>query len=750
MKKYTYIFAFLVAIVIIVGCNTKKITTTNNHSVLNYVDPFIGTGGHVHTFPGATVPFGMVQLSPDGDVKGWDWCSGYHQSDSSLMGFSHTHLSGTGWTDLGDILLMPTVGEIKLIPGEKANPDEGYRSRFSHDNEEASPGYYRVFLEDYGIDAELTTTERVGMHRYTFPASEQSNVIIDPTHKIFGKTLKTSISLRDENTISGVCETEGWGGKRYIFFTAKFSKNFDNWGMYVDGVGNKEGTQGANGKDAKAWVSFKTTEGEQIEVKVAISQVSQEGADKNLKAEVKGKNFDIVLAEAKAKWEEKIGRIKVSGGTEDQKKIFYTGLYHNFIAPNLNMDVDGQYWALDTTLQAKGFNNYSSFSLWDTFRGTHPLLTIIDQKHTAEFAKSLISRHTQAGKTMPMWELCGYDNRCMIGYHSSSVIWDAIAKGVPGINEEEAFDAMHDAAFVDKKSSSDGEGGMSSYIKYDYIPHQIDKSVAKTLEFAYCDWTVGQLAERLGKTKEAAEFQKRAKSFENLWDADMKRFWMKDEQGNWHKDFPLNDWKTLQPHYVSGNFWAYEYFVPHNMERLVELRGGKDGMEKSLDKLFSESVEMVGDQHVDISGFIGMYGHGDEPGHHIPYLYNYTNSPWKSQEMINQLKNTMYSAKTDGMINNEDCGQMSAWYVFASLGFYPVCPGKPVYDIGTPTWDKAEITLENGNVFTIIANKVSPENIYVQSVSLNGEKLNDLFLKHEEIMKGGKLVFEMSNKPQKR
>ncbi|MCG8502908.1 MAG: glycoside hydrolase family 92 protein, partial [Firmicutes bacterium] len=397
--------------------------------------------------------------------------------------------------------------------------------------------------------------------------------------------------------------------------------------------------------------------------------------------------------------------------------------------------------------QAKGFVNYSSFSLWDTFRATHPLLTITDQKHTAEFANSLISRHTQAGGTMPMWELCGFDNQCMIGYHSSSMIWDAIAKNITGISEEEAFKAMYDAAFVDKKSSSDGEGGLSSYIKYNYIPYQVDKSVAKTLEFAYCDWTVAQLAKRLGKTKEAQEFNKRVNSFENLWDADKNRFWMKDEKGNWHKDFPLNDWKTLQPHYVSGNFWAYEYFVPHNMERFVELRGGKDGLEKSLDGLFSESIEMVGDQHVDISGFIGMYGHGDEPGHHIPYLYNYTNSPWKSQEIINTIRNTMYSDKPDGMINNEDCGQMSAWYIFSSLGFYPVCPGKPIYDIGTPMWEKAEIRLENGNTFTITANNVSKENIYVKSIKLNGKKLDGLFLKHEEIMKGGEIVFKMSSKP---
>ena len=726
------------------GCNTpQKQEVQSAPSVLDYVDPFIGTGGHVHTFPGATVPFGMVQLSPDGDTKGWDWCSGYHQSDNSLMGFSHTHLSGTGWSDLGDILVMPTTGEVKMEPGSKENPDEGFRSRFSHDNEEASAGYYRVFLKDYAIDAELTTTERVGIHRYTFPKSDAAHVIFDPTHKIFGKTLLSSVSV-GKDVVRGYSHSTGWGGERTTYFTAKFSKPFSAAGVYKDGQ-KLEGQTEAEAGDAKAWVSFETKEGEQIEVKVAISGVSQEGADKNLEVEASGKDFDTVLAEAKAKWEEKLSRIQVTGGTEDQKTIFYTGLYHNFIAPNLWMDVDGKYWALDQKLQADGFANYSTFSLWDTFRATHPLLSIIDQKTTADFANSLIARYHDGNGTMPVWELTGYDNVCMIGYHSVSMINDALAKGVKGIDPEKALEAMIDASLTCKESSSDGACGLNEYIELGYVPSSVDKSVSKTLEYAYNDWCIASLAQKLGKEDIAEKYFKRSENYRNLFQKDKHRFWMKGENGTWHDDVEMNKWDNLLPHYISGNFWAYDYFVPHNVEDLVALKGGTEAFEKDMDAMLANNTPMVGDQHVDISGFIGKFGHGDEPGHHIPYLYNYTDSPWKSQRLINEIRNTMYANAVDGMVNNEDCGQMSAWYIFSSLGFYPLCPGESYYNIGTPLWNEAKIQLEDGNVFTVKANNVSPENIYVKSVTINGKPIDDLKLLHKDVMAGGELVFEMTN-----
>jgi len=737
--KIKTLFIIAVLFISILSCTAQN----SKEDLLKYVDPFIGTGGHVHTFPGATVPFGMVQLSPDGGTKGWDWCSGYHQSDSSLLGFSHTHLSGTGWADLGDILVTATTGQVKMIPGTKENPDEGFRSRFSHDNEEASPGYYRVFLEDYGVNAEMTTTERVGFHRYTFTNGENGHVIFDPTSKIFGNTIQSQVTI-EKDIVRGYSHSSGWGGVRTTYFTAKFSKPFDSFGIYQNGE-KEAGVNSAKAEDAKAWVTFNLEKNEKIEVQVAISGVGAEGADKNLEAEGNGKNFDQVLVEAQNKWEDKLSRIIIKGGTEDQKTIFYTGLYHNFIAPNIWMDVDGKYWALNQKLEAKGFTNYSTFSLWDTFRATHPLLSIIDQKTSADFANSLISRYHDGKDHMPVWELAGFDNKTMIGYHSASTIWDAIAKGVKGIDEQKALEAMIDAGHTCKKSSSDGDCGLTDYKEYGFVPAGVGTSVSQTLEYAYNDWCVGMLAEKVGNEKEAEYFLNRSKNYANTFQAEESRFWMKDNNGKWLDSFEMNDWKTLRPHYISGNFWAYDYFVPHEMEILVEMKGGKVAFEKELDAMFANNAKMIGDQHVDISGFVGKYAHGDEPGHHIPYLYNYTNSPWKTQKIINEIRSTMYSNAVDGMVNNEDCGQMSAWYIFSSLGFYPVCPGKPKYDLGTPLWEEAQIKLENGNTFTIKAKNVSDKNIYVQSATMNGKPLEGFFVKHEDLMNGGTLEFEMGD-----
>ena len=714
-------------------------------NVLDCVDPMIGTGGHVHTFPGATVPFGMIQLSPDNDVTGWDWCSGYNYSDSSIMGFSHTHLSGTGWADLGDILLMPTTGKIQMIAGSKANPDEGYRSRFSHKNEKASPGYYQVYLSDYKVNAELTASERIGFHRYTFPAGDASNVIIDPVHKIFGKTYQTLVKIEGRR-VSGYCYSTGWGGRRYTYFVMEFSKPFAAYGTWKQGE-NSAGSNYAAGADAKAWVQFITTENEQVEVKVAISSVSMEGAQRNFDACAAALSCDMALAEAKAVWQKTLSKFEITGGTPDQQKIFYTGVYHNFIAPNLYMDVDGSYTAAEKNLKAAGFSNYSTFSYWDTFRATHPLLSIVDQKHTADFANTLISRYTDRNDHMPIWELCGWDNLCMLGYHSASVIWDAIAKGVPGIDPVKAFAAMKDASLTSKNSSSDGAGGLNDYIKLGYVPCNSGASVSQTLEYAYDDFCIAELAKKLGYKQEEEIYRKRSQSFMNQYQASTRHFWPRHADGTFHEAFELNSWEKLQPHWVSGNIWAYDLFVPHHIDTLIALHGGKAGFEKHLDKLFSESIEMLGDQHVDISGFVGMYGHGDEPGHHIPYLFNYAGAPAKTQKWVDYLRKTMYSTAPDGMINNEDCGQMSAWYVMSALGFYPVCPGKPVYDLGSPLFPEAAIHLENGNTFKIVAHNVSDKNIYVQKVKLNGKPFTGLLLNHDDIMKGGVLEFFMGPKP---
>jgi len=741
---------FLLIPLLMLGTWTSLYAQLNQlpEGILAEVDPFIGTGGHVHTFPGATVPFGMIQLSPDGDTKGWDWCSGYHYSDSSLMGFSHNHLSGTGWADLGDILLMPTVGSLQMEPGPKGDPDAGYRSRFSHKKESASPGYYQVFLEDYGVNAELTASERVGYHRYTFPGTDEANVIIDPVHKIFGKVYQTLVKV-EGNKVKGYCYSTGWGGTRYAYFVAEFSKAFHSYGTSVGNV-LSPGNSWERGSDAKAWVRFKTVPGETIEVRVALSSVSLEGAERNLAAEPGGQTFKEALGAARKTWLERLSAFEVKGGTAEQRKIFYTGLYHCFIAPNLYMDVDGQYTAVGGSWKANGFKNYSTFSYWDTFRATHPLFTIVDHKHTADFVNSLISRHADAKDHMPVWELCGWDNLCMLGYHSASVIWDAISKGVPGIDPVKAFAAMKDASLTSKSSSSDGRGGLDEYIRLGYVPAAYGASVSQTLEYAYDDWCIARLAGKLGLQEEKALYEKRSNYFLNHFQPSSRHFWPRNEDGSFYPAFTLDDWKNLQPHWVSGNIWAYDLFVPHNLDTLIALHGGKKGFGEHLDKLFGESISMKGDQHVDISGFIGMYGHGDEPGHHIPYLFNYAGDPAKTQRWVDYIRKTMYSAQPDGMINNEDCGQMSAWYIFSALGFYPVCPGNGLYDLGTPLFPEVSIRLESGKTFTIKARNVSGKNIYVQKVYLDGKIHPGLHLRHEDIMNGGVLEFVMGPLPSKR
>ena len=628
---------------------------------------------------------------------------------------------------------------------DKQNPDEGYRSRFSHNEESASPGYYSVKLQDYDITAELTCTERVGVHKYTFSKSDESNILIDPTNKIFGKAVETSVKLQDEDEIVGYCKSTGWGGDRTVYFVAKFSKPYKTYGVFVNGKyqANEKTTKGP---DAKVWATFDTKEGESVEVKVAISAVSIDGAKKNMLAEAEGKSFDDVHAEARAKWESQLSKVMVSGGSEDEKTIFYTGLYHCFIAPNLYMDVDGSYMAVGELQHASESNNYSTFSLWDTFRATHPLFTILEQEKTVDFAKSLISRKIDSDDHMPMWELCGFDNTCMIGYHSVSVIWDAICKDIPGIDLEEAYEAMKDIAFVPKKSSSDGSSGIQNYIDNDYMTSDIDKSVSKTLENCYDDWCIAQLAKKLGKEEDYKYFMDRSIKYINLYHPEKKCFWPRKKDGTWVSGINTHSWDDLLPHYISGNLWDYEYHVLHDIDKLVDLKGGKEAFVQSLDDLFNSDHKMEGGQHVDISGFVGMYAHGDEPGHHIPYLYNYGERHDKTCEIVDFVRKEMYSNAVDGMINNEDCGQMSAWYIFSAMGFYPVCPGKPVYDLGTPLFDKVTLNLENGNKFVIEAENLSKENIYVDSVTVNGKKLEGLLLKHSDIVKGGEMKFFMKNK----
>lgn len=716
---------------------------------IDYIDPMIGTDGIGHTFPGATTPFGMVQLSPSNDFKAWNWCSGYHYSDSILKGFAHTHISGPGLAAGGDILLMPTSGKLQLIPGTEDNPDSGYRSRFSHDKEKASAGYYSVFLDDYNINVELTATPRTGIHRYTFQDGGTGNVIIDPTHNIMEKVSMTCVEIVNSTTVKGY-KFNSWGeaGKKTIYFVAEFSKSFD-----AAGVG-KNGNMLPNDKKIESpstigFVTYKDLKkDEKIEVKVGISYVSCDGAANNLKAETHNKDFDTVHAEARSMWEDKISKIDITGVDKTIMRTFYTAMYHSFISPNLISDVDGKY-VVEGKLMSSSIPQYSNYSTWDTYRALHPLFTIIEQEGTRRFISSLVSRHADANLTLPGWECQGFDNVCMIGYNTVSVISDAILKNIPSIDQQAAYAAMKNAALdLNKHSPNYDKNGMEDYIILSYVPDIFSASVSKTAEYNYFDWTLSQVAKKLDKDKEAQYFYDRSLGYRNLYDKNTGYLLPKSADG---KTIAIDttSWKSLIRNYVSGNIWGYSSYAPHDMKGLIGLHGGASKFSRWLDYIFSSEIDIQGDQHVDISGFIGKYGHGDEPSHQMPYLYAYAGEPWKTQRIVHQILTELYSDKKDGLINNEDLGQMSAWYIFSSFGFYPVCPGDLKYILGSPLLKEATINLENGKTFSISCENYSPKNIYIQKVMLNGKEYSKNYIFHDDIMNGGNMIYIMGDTPNK-
>ncbi len=743
LSNFNIIFIAISTIFLISNCNKSE-----SKFVSRYVNPFIGTDGNVHTFPGATFPFGMVQLSPDTDVSGWDWCSGYHTSDNSIMGFSHSHLSGTGGSDLGDILVMATVGELQFEPGEKSNPDSGYRSRISHspENEKASVGYYFVNLLDYNIKAELTASARTGFHRYTFPESDSANIIIDPTHRINSECIDTYVKKVNKNTIEGFAYVKGWGGERYVNFVAKFSKDFDKVTIYNNG--QIIPTTELNGDRAKIAATFKTKDNEAIEVKVSISPIDINGANQNFAAEAEEINFDIAHNNAIMAWESVLGKYQFQGLTPEQDTILYTGLYHAMIQPNLQQDIDGRYKAHGKQLIGETFTNYSTFSLWDTHRAVHPLFTITEHKATADFVNSLISRY-QNGSQIPLWELCGFDNKCMISYPAVSVISDAILKGVTGIDAEKALEAMVAVAHHDYHTYFDGANGLVDYLNLGYVPTPLHASVSKTAENSYYDWCIAQVAKKIGNKEIEQEFTRRSFNFMRHFSREKGgKLYPIDKDGNW-VEIDETNWESIAPHYISGNIWAYSFFYPHAVDTVIEALGGHDKFVERLDEVMNTPLNMKGSQHVDISGFYGQYGHGDEPGHQMLYMYHHGKEQWKSAKWLNLVAQNSYSTKRDGMSNNDDCGQMSAWYIFTSMGFYPVCPGDGKYIIGTPLIKKASIKTESGKTFTMIAHNISKDNIYIESCTLNGEPLTSGYITHNQIMNGSTLEFNMSSTPNK-
>lgn len=692
-------------------------------NLAQYVAPMIGTGGHGHTYPGAVLPHGMVQLSPDTRLDGWDGCSGYHYSDNYIYGFTHTHLSGTGCSDYGDVLLMP-------MSGEPSPDNKVYGSKFSHDNEKASPGYYAVKLDDDHIGVELTTTERVGFHKYSFTSSTINNVILDLKHR--DEVLESALQILNDHTIAGLRRSKAWAQDQYVYFVIEFSTPFSNYGIWRDDKLANDVSK-VSVKNLKAFFQFA---GKSVMAKVAISGVSIEGAQKNLQAELPGWDFEQAKADAQKKWNAELNKIDINSNNKKQLLTFYTALYHTMVVPNINMDVDGQYRGRDNQIHtAKDFTNYSVFSLWDTYRGAHPLYTIIDQKRTLDYIKSFLAQYQEGGR-LPVWELSGCETDCMIGYHSVPVIVDAYMKGINQFDTKLALEAM-------KKSATWKHLGLPALMDHGFLEMDDEhESVSKTLEYAYDDWCIAQFAKKLDYPLDYINYIRRAQSYKNLLDV-QTGFMRPRKNGNWLSPF---DPREVNNNFTEANSWQYSFYTPQDINGYQEMIGGRKKMEEKLDKLFTENSQTTGRDQSDITGLIGQYAHGNEPSHHIAYLYNFTGAAYKTQAMVHRIMNEMYHDAPDGLAGNEDCGQMSAWYVLSALGFYPVTPGTTDYIIGTPLFSSATIHLENGKLFTVKASTVSDENFYIQSASLNSKAYPKSSLSYFDIAKGGTMQFNMGSK----
>jgi len=699
--------------------------------------PMVGTADHGHTYPGATVPFGMVQLSPDTPIQGWDGCSGYHYSDSSIVGFSHTHLSGTGAGCLGDILLMPTVGEVKF------NPDH-YKSAFSHEREHATPGDYRVFLDDPKVAVELTATARCGFHKYTFPAAESANIILDLDHGIGSKTAETSITVENDNTVSGRRESDGWGGRRAVYFVMQFSKPFTSVVLERDSHRLPADIREAKAQSTKAAFGYATTEGETILVKVGISGTGVEGARKNLAAEIPSWDFDGTRASAVSEWKNIFKAVDVTSFDPHVRTTFYANLYLSCLAPVLFNDVDGAYRGMDHKNHAReGFQNYTTFSLWDTYRAENPLMTILQPGRVDDIVQTLLAEYRQNGEhTTPIWPLWGNETWCMVGYHSVAVMADAYFKGFRGFDAETAYQAMRDTAMQDRN-------GLDSYKKLGYVASKPGmEATSKTIEYSFDDWTLAKMAEALGHKEDAQTFYERAAHYRNLFDSNTRFFRGRKANGAWRSPFLTNAW--VGDEYTEADAWQYALGAQQDVPGMIALYGGDEGFIQKLDSLFTADSKIETDIP-DISGLIGQYSQGDEQCHHVAYLYDYAGAPYKTQQHIRQVMAQMYNDTPTGQCGNADCGQMAAWYVFSALGFYPMNPDSGIYAIGSPVVTKAVVHLDqdkyHGHTFTVVAKDNGPSNIYIQSATLNGKPLNRAWLRHEEIVGGGTLRLVMGPKP---
>ncbi len=766
MKKIFFSIIFSIVLVFSFSGMIKSRGKTNNKNLSDYILPVIGTKGEGNVFPGPTVPHGMVQFSPDTDKWSWETASGYEYGDKNILGFSMRHLSGTGIPDLGDFLFVPSTGSLEFVPGIAKrkmkdgvtriylDPEKGYATPFFHKDEIAKAGYYKVKLQEYGIKVELAATDRAGIMKITFPQTGKANIMMDLSHVLQWKVIWSRLRRESKTLITGFHSINGWAKERYLYFAAEYSRPYDDFGIVMNGKKVYYNTRRfrskyeAAGKNLQYYTRYSTKDGDVIMVKIGISAVSTKGALKNLRSEIKGWDFDKVVKDVKSRWDSEMSKMKIKG-TLKEKQTFYTSLYHSLLTPVIFEDVDGKYRGFDNEIhESKGFRQYSIFSLWDTYRAEHPLFTLIQPKRDSEMINTMLSYYDRSvDNLLPVWSLDNNETWCMIGYHAVPVIADAMIKNIRGVDWEKAYEACKTTAMNPDYDS------VKEYADIGYVPYDHEnESVSKTLEYAYDDFCIAQMAKKLNKKEDYSYFMKRAQSYKNLFDPESRLMRGKDSKGNWRTPFHPHEYigEMDKRDITEGTNWQYSWYVPHDVQGLIDLMGGDVEFEKMLDQLFTyRDAENISKGSEDISGRIGEYWHGNEPAHHVVFLYNYVKKPWKTQKLVREIMNRFYGNKPDSLSGNDDCGQMSAWYIFNALGFYPVAPASGYYVIGTPCAKEITVKLGNGKFFKMRANNFSDKNIYIQSVELNGKQWNKTYIPFKEVHNGGELIFTLGKKPNK-
>ncbi len=725
------------------ACSDKAGQDTGLQNLTQYVDPYIGTGDHGHVFVGANVPFGLVQLGPTNITAGWDWVSGYHISDSTIWGFTHMHLNGTGIGDLLDIAFMPVTGDVKLGKGVIEDKESGMYSLFNRDSEKVKAGYYAVHLDRYNIDVELTATSRVGFHKYTFPASDNAKIVIDlKSHLNWDEPTDTYLVYENDSTVSGYRYSKGWANDQRIFFTANFSKPMKGFLLSEneDPKDVKEGTE-LKAKGVYGQALFDTKDKEEIYVKVALSPVSIENAKLNMQAELSGWNFEQTIADADKKWNEELNKIQIQTDDNAVKRTFYTAMYHTMIAPSEFCDVNMDYRGADAQMHEKGsFRNYTTFSLWDTYRAAHPLMTIIHPEKMSDIINTMLTIYQQQGK-LPVWHLTGCETDCMVGNPGISVVADAILKGYGGFDKELAYEAMKNSAMLDER-------GLGYLRQYGYIPYDKEpEGLSKCMEYAIADWTIAQVAKQMGKTEDYDYFLNRSKAYKHYFDKETGFVRGLSADGKFRPNFNPFESVHRDNDYTEGNAWQYTWLVPHDIQGLMDLFGSKEAFVSKLDSLFVVEGSLGDHASPDISGLIGQYAHGNEPSHHVLYMYPYIGQPWKTADKVRQVLSELYHDQPAGLSGNEDVGQMSAWYILSALGFYQVEPAGGKYIFGSPIVNSAVVKVKDGKTFNITAKNNSAANKYIQSVTLNGQPYDKYYIDFKDIEAGGTLEFVMGDKP---